>query len=340
MRNFLITIIFSTFITSFLSLPVWAKNTPDIQSAEIVASSSEASEEKLGTEELVGEAVAIHWVSLGTKVAGRLATVPLFPGDEAAKGATLAELEKRDFELAVEQAEAALEILQAKLRQMEVGSRPEERRTAEEQERQARANMENAEIDLKRAKDSFESGAAPKSNLDSAQARAIVTQAQYMAAKEQKAIVDKGPRIEDREAMQAQIRQQKAAVEMAKLQLDYATLRAPFDGSVAIRNADTGSYVTAQLPIYTFFQTDPIFFTVDCPEHVLPILEKGMVATFSVDSLPGRTFSGTLERIPPFVDSKSRNAKTQFTVENKDHILKPGMFVRAIIPLKRKNKQN
>jgi len=303
--------------------------------SEVIFAQTTGTDQALPTsekfEELVGEIIPIRKVALGTKVAGKLASVPLFSGEFAAASSPIAVLETRDFELAVDQAQAALEVSMAKLKQMEVGSRPEEKKAAEEQVRQTKANMENAIADLKRVQDLFNTGAVSKSTLDAAQARATVTEAQFMASKFQNEIVDQGPRIEDKEAMKAQIKQQEATLKLAKLQLEYATLRAPFDGVVALRHMDEGAYVNPQTPIYTFMQMNPIFAAVDCPERLVPKLSKGLQAKITVDALPGKVFIGVLQRIPVLIDSKTRTAKAEFIIENPEHILKPGMFARATV---------
>jgi len=115
--------------------------------------------------------------------------------------------------------------------------------------------MENARSDLLRVRDLVQSGAVSKSAGDAAEARATVTEAQYQSAFQKKALVDLGPRLEEKDALRAQVRQLEAAMKMARLQLEYACLRAPFNGMVAQRLSDEGTFVTTTTPIYLFIQT-------------------------------------------------------------------------------------
>jgi len=291
-------------------------------------------------EELVGEIVAIRKAALSTKVSGRLQKVPYFVGDYLESGAPIAYLEPIDYEIAVKQLQAAIDVTKAKLRQMEVGSRPEEKKQAEEQLRQAQATMENAQSDRRRMKDLYESKAVSKQALEAAEAKATVAETQFAFTKQQKAIIDQGPRIEDKEGTRALIRQQEAALDLAKMQLEYATLRAPFSGLVAIRHADEGVFVTPASPIYTLTQIDTLFATVDCPERLLPFLRIGTTADITIDALPGKSFHGVLERSPASIDSRTRTAKAEFTVQNPQRMLIPGMFVRALIALSPKKGNN
>jgi len=279
--------------------------------------------------ELIGEVGPMRKVALSFKVSGRIERVPLFAGDSATAAAPIATLEPRDFELSVEQAAAALEAGRARLRQLETGARPEEKSTADENLKQSQANWENAKADLARNADLFKAGALSKQALDAAEAKAKVTEAQYLALRAQKALVDQGPRLEEKDVARATIRQQEAALQLAKQQLEYATLRAPFAGVVAQRHLDEGSYVTPAAPVFTFMQVDPVKLNVECPERFVPTLSAGLKAVVTVDALPGRQFTGTLERTPAAIDSKTRSANAEIIVSNPEGILKPGMFARV-----------
>lgn len=300
-----------------------AANSPAASAPSVAAEESE--------EEVLGEITVQRKASLSTKVSGRLANVPLFVGDRVASGDVMATLEPIDFELAAKQSQAALDAAKAKLKQLEVGSRPEEKRQAVEQLRQAQANMENAKLDYQRMKDLYETQAVSKQALDAAETKATVCEAQYASAKQQKAIVDEGPRVEDKEAQRAAIRQLEAALEMSRMSREYAVLHAPFSGVVTVRHADEGVYVSPATPIYTLIQVDPIVVAIDCPERMVPWLVTGIMANVTVDALPGKVFTGVLERAPASVDSKTRSARAEFIVKNAEGLLKPGMFARAKI---------
>lgn len=314
------------------ALPPTADLSKAVPAADSVASASAPRPEAgslAAMGELIGEVGPMRKVALAFKVSGRIERVPLFAGDAATAAAPIATLEPRDFELSVEQAAAALEASRARLRQLETGARPEEKRTADENLKQSLANWENAKSDLERNADLFKAGALSKQALDAAEAKAKVTEAQVLALRAQKALVDQGPRLEEKDVARATIRQQEAALQLAKQQLEYATLRAPFAGVVAQRHLDEGAYVTPAAPVFTFMQVDPVKLNVECPERFVPALSAGLRAIVSVDALPGRRFTGILERTPAAIDSKTRSANTEIIVSNPEGFLKPGMFARV-----------
>jgi len=293
------------------------------------ATASQETDSLTAMGEMIGEVGPMRKVALAFKVSGRIQMIPLFAGDSATAAAPIATLEPRDFELSVEQAAAALEVGRVRLRQLETGARPEEKSTADENLKQSAANWDNAKADLARTFDLFKAGALSKQALDAAEAKAKVTEAQYLALRAQKSLVDQGPRIEEKDVARATIRQQEATLQQAKQQLEYATLRAPFAGVVAQRHLDEGAYVTPAAPVVTFMQVDPVKVSVDCPERFVPALSTGLKAVVTVDALPGKQFTGVLERIPAAIDSKTRSANTEIIVANPDGTLKPGMFARV-----------
>ena len=81
--------------------------------------------------------------------------------------------------------------------------------------------------------------------------------------------------------MTAQVRQLEAVLDAAHLQLEYASLRAPFAGAVAQRHLDEGATVTNTTAVLTIVQEDPIFVVVDCPERDLPALPAARAATIA-----------------------------------------------------------
>jgi len=282
-----------------------------------------------GIGEMVGEVTPVRKVSLAFKVSGRIQKVDLFAGDIASEGMPVAWLDPRDFELSVAQAEASLQIGRLRLKQMETGSRPEEKNAAAENLGQARANRDNAQSELVRACELCIARAVSKQALDDAEAKAKVCEAQFMTAQQQKTMIDKGPRTEETDQARVMARQLDASLALAKLQLEYATIKSPFNAVVAARLLDEGAFANNTSPVYNLVQIDPVFVSVECPERILPRLRPGMTGIISVDALPGKTFSGSVKRVPGVVDPKTRSARLELEVSNPDFELKPGMFARV-----------
>lgn len=116
----------------------------------------------------------------------------------------------------LESAEAGLTALKANLKKIKDGARVEERKQIEATVQQAKANMENALADKERIERLYNEGAVSAQTLDAAKTRAEVAKAQYEAASQQLKLVETGARPEDILAMESQVRQAEAGLELIR----------------------------------------------------------------------------------------------------------------------------
>ncbi|MGA9132769.1 MAG: efflux RND transporter periplasmic adaptor subunit, partial [Candidatus Sulfotelmatobacter sp.] len=107
----------------------------------------------------------------------------------------------------------------------------------------------------------------------------------------------------------ATARLEVAQMELRKAQslLEYTRLRAPFDGVVTRRNVSQGTAVfaasgAASQPLLVIERTDRVRVNVDVAEQYALRVERGSPATFTLDALPGKIYSGTVARTSGFLD--------------------------------------
>ncbi len=123
----------------------------------------------------------------------------------------------------VEQAKAGLESLKANLDKIKRGARDEDLRQAEAALAGAKASLTNARNNHKRMKKLFENGAISKQSFESAKTQLDIAKSQYEVANEQRALIQNGARLEDIQAMEAQVAQAEAALKLAYAQADTKT---------------------------------------------------------------------------------------------------------------------
>ena len=116
----------------------------------------------------------------------------------------------------IAQAEAGLTAIKANLKKIKDGARDEEKRQIEATVEQAKAGLDNAKADLQRIENLYTAGAVSKQTLDGARTRTTVSEAQYEAASQQLKLVQTGAREEDIQAVEAQVRQAEAGLELVK----------------------------------------------------------------------------------------------------------------------------
>jgi len=122
----------------------------------------------------------------------------------------------------------------------------------------------------------------------------------------------------------------RAANRLSNLEVSYASVRAPIAGVVATRSIKPGNFVQINSPIFRIVDADTLEATLNVPERELATMKAGLPVQLQVDALPGRTFTGTVDRVSPVVDAGSGTFRVICTFDN-GGVLQPGMFGRIRI---------
>lgn len=133
----------------------------------------------------------------------------------------------------------------------------------------------------------------------------------------------------DLEAAEARAKQTAAIVANLRASIDKKTIRAPFEGRIAIRQVERGQVVSPGTPIATLQSVDPIYAEFSLPQQALAELKVGQAASLRVDSFPGQQWEGAISTINSEVDASTRNIRVRATFPNKSGILRPGLFVNV-----------
>lgn len=232
--------------------------------------------------------------TVAPKVAGRLKRLSVDVGDAVRSGQVVAELDDEEFVQAVAQAEAELAI--------------------------ARANVTDSQAQLDSAKRDLERVKAMRLQKVSSQAEVETAQAQYDS------------RAARHEVNKAQVNQKESQVKAARVRLGYTRVDAIWasgttDRFVGERFTAEGAQLSANAPIVSVYQLDPLIAVLDVVERDYFKIRQGQEAKVSVAALPGKSFPGRVVRISPVLSAVTRQARIEVEVPNPGFVLKPGMFV-------------
>lgn len=126
------------------------------------------------------------------------------------------------------------------------------------------------------------------------------------------------------EAAQAQVAAQQAL-------MNEKIIKAPFAGTLGIRQVDIGQYLSAGTQIVTLQQLNPLFVDFYLPQQALTQVKVGQAVTITVDAFPGQSFPAQVSAINSAVDTTTRTVQVRATVQNDQLLLKPGMFTSVSI---------
>lgn len=130
--------------------------------------------------------------------------------------------------------------------------------------------------------------------------------------------------------LQSQLDSLSARLELAQIDLDETTVRAPISGHISRRYARTGRLIQAWQPESMFHIVDSSLLraTVHLPEHALTHIRPGLPADLQLQALPGEHMTATVTRVSPVIDSGSGTFRTVLSIKNDDFKLRAGMFAR------------
>ena len=119
----------------------------------------------------------------------------------------------------------------------------------------------------------------------------------------------------------------RAQFEQTKLNLSYTTISSPIAGVLTTRQVEVGSLVTNNQVVFSVADFPPLLARIRIPEKHIGKLSVGQEARVTVESAPGKRFSGKVEMISPVVEPESGTIKVTIEIqEGARGALRPGMF--------------
>lgn len=234
------------------------------------------------------------------KISGRIKKLYVDLADSVTRGQVVAELDDEEYLQAVAQAEADLEVARANLEA-------------------AKSALEIADRELARVDQLRKQGLTTDTEYDVARASQLARQAEVEVAR-------------------ANLRKAESVLETSRIQLGYTRVRAEWTNGqelrvVGERYVDEGDTVSANAALFQVVEPAPLMAVIQVTEGGYAHLQPGQSASLTTAAYPDESFAARIERIAPVFSEATRQARVELRVENPDHKLKPGMFIRTIIAL-------
>ncbi len=266
-------------------------------------------------------------VQVGSQVSGQIKEILVDYNSVVKAGDVIARIDPDSYVLRVNQAVADLEAGRATA----LTQRANLGALAAEVSRTEVALLE-AERDLKRNQSLVEKGFIAQAVLEKSQSAVATARAAVKTAQAQLAV----GQAQVRNGV-ALVNQRESQLAQAKVDLERTVIRAPVDGIVISRSVDAGQTVAASLQAPTLFliarNLTDMQVEASIDEAEIGRIAVGQDATFTVDSFPGRTFSGKITQVRKAAQVV-QNVVTYVAIisaPNPDLILLPGMTTNVRI---------
>jgi RND family efflux transporter MFP subunit len=270
------------------------------------------------TVEVVGTLWPDDQVTVSSQVEGQVEKIFVDVGDAVQPGQVMVSLNQEELRYQMDQRAANVRKTMAQLGLTDEQSELQD--VAElPQVKKAAANLFDAEQRFRRSRELFGQSLVPRQDLDTAEAR-------YRSAKADYDVV-----LQQVKTLQAQLRSEKAELDFARKKLRDTEIRAPFAGFVQERFVSPGQYLRVQTPVMGLVKPDPLKLRADVPEKMASWVQAGHRVEARLEAFPDHAFVGKVSRITPAVKEQSRAFSIEAIINNHDHRLKPGTFVRATV---------
>jgi RND family efflux transporter MFP subunit len=269
--------------------------------------------------DLAGSLVSPDQAKVSSEVAGVVRRVMVELGQEVAAGQVVATLDTQELELALQRALSQLKQTEAQLGIDGVRMKeppPDEQISSV---RLASANRDDAQAQLRRAQRLKSQNLLSQADLDTAETRVKVNEANYQAA------------LETVQSLKATLQERRHAAELAKKKLSDTDIRSSVAGQVSERFVQQGEFIRENTPVVSIVQMNPLKVKTAIQERYASIVRVGLPVEFSVESAPGKKFRGRVANVSPSVDQATRSFPVEILVDNRDRQLKPGFFVKGVI---------
>jgi membrane fusion protein (multidrug efflux system) len=297
--------------------------------------------------------VKADYTTVAPKVSGYIREVLVADNEKVEAGQVLARIDDRDFRAALDQARANVASARAAIANLDAQIALQQALIdeARSEVEAAAAALEFARRDDARYRRLAGDGVASAQRAEQASTALREKTAENdraaagLSAAERKIEVLRTARAE----AEAALARDRAAARQAELNLGYATLTAPVDGTVGARSLRVGQYVQAGTQLMAVVPLHAVYVVANFKETQLADVRAGQPVEISVDGFPGRRLHGRVDSLAPasgleFALLPPDNATGNFTkivqripvkiVLDDDRpagLLRPGMSVEPVI---------
>jgi len=256
------------------------------------------------------------------RVSGYVSKVYIKDNDYVKKGDTLFTIDKKDYQLKIDEATAALAAAEGnfEVSKADIGSILASISVSDANVKSASGNIETAKIRLGRAtsdynrynnlykshtitKQQYEQALATKQEAES---QVRILQQQEKASAYQKSVVEAKSKVSDKQTdvAAANIKRAKALLESAKLNLTYTAVTASIDGQVSKIDIQPGQLVQPGQSLFYIINNNEAWVVANFKETQLNKMVAGQKVTIKVDAYPDYEFNGTVTSFSPATGSR------------------------------------
>lgn len=250
-------------------------------------------------------------VVISSKVAGQIKDVLVKEGDKVKKDDILIILDHETFDIQLRQAQANIDQAEAQLRLLQAGARKEDVKLAEEQVRLSKINLDQAKTDKDRFEKLYETNTITLKQFEDVKTRYDQTLNQYNSSRENLSKVKNIIRPEEIESARANLKRNQVSLELIQKNIDDGTIKSPVDGIVSKKFVEAGEYIIPGGSVMKISDLSTVNLYIYVTEQELGKVKLGQKAEVMIDAYKDKIYAGDVIFISPEAEFTPKNIQTQ-----------------------------
>jgi HlyD family secretion protein len=302
----------------------WRNQPPEIPFTKVVRESIVSSVSTNGKVE------PSDWAPARADRSGPVVAILVERGKYVEQDATLVEIDSSDAKADLASAQSRIEQTKADLAMFERGGRTTDLADISSGIDKAKLELEVAQRDFERDTRLQAKGAATSFEVATAKQRVDSAQLQIRSLEQKRTSLVAAP---DRSAALARLHDAESAAKLADQRIKQSVVRAPISGVVYQFDLKRGAYLNAGDVVATIGKLERVKVNVYVDEPDLGRVTRGLPVSITWDALPGRTWTGLVDKTPTQVEALGSRQVGQVicAIENPNRDLLPGTNVTAEI---------
>ena len=243
-----------------------------------------------------------------SRIAGYVDSVAIDDYATVTKGERLVVIDKREYEIAVIQAEA--DLLQSRAdyenAQAGYGNELQNVKVADTNIELAKVRANKAASDYERDKKLFQDQSITQKQIDDSKANFDIQQKSVSTAVEQAKLANSSLRVYEAQIRktEALLKVKEAAVENAKLRLSYTSITAPESGKIGKCNVQPGQYIQPGQPLFSIVNSHDFWVIANFKETQIEKMQIGQEVDIKLDAYPSKKITGKIASLSEATGAK------------------------------------
>jgi membrane fusion protein (multidrug efflux system) len=238
---------------------------------------------------------------VNTRIGGYIKEIRFDENQSVKKGDTIIIIDDKEYQIQVEQALAAVKNAQAGKTVVgaDIGLSANSTFISDANIAEAKARLDNQSTNLKRYENLLKADVIPQYQYDEVKTEYEAIKARYesLIRQRQSTTLSTKAVSEKLNVSDADIMRAKAVLEMARLNISYCYITAPFDGIMGRRKISTGQLLQIGQTLATIVEGNQKWVTANFTESQIGKIKVGDAMSIKVDALKGKVFEGRVESV-------------------------------------------